>query len=84
MDRLEFIFTGPDRSFFYVIRTFNVDQLDVIYTGPDRLFTAPSGLFKWAIAKIDRECFKESFIYNTFSRFATFSDLSPRLVIISL
>ena len=32
----------------------------------------PSGLFKWTIAKIDRECFKESFIDNTFSRFRCF------------
>ena len=60
------------------------NQSYVIYTGPNRSFTAPFGLFKWAIAKIDRECFKESFIDNTSSRFAAFSDLSPRLVIISL
>ena len=64
-------------SFYYAIRTFNVDQLNVIYTGPNRSFTASSGLLKWATAKIDRECFKEIFIDNTFSRFATFSDLSP-------
>ena len=42
----------------------------------------PSGLFKWAIVKIDRECFKENFIDNTFSKFADLSDLSLQLVII--
>ena len=71
-------------SFYCAIWAFNVDKLYVIYTRLDRSFTAPSGLFKWAIAEIDRECFKESFIDNTFSRFAAFSDLSLRLVIISL
>ena len=30
---------------------------------------------------IDRECFEESFIDNTSSRFAVFSDLSPQLVV---
>ena len=84
MDRLDVIYTWPDRSFYCSLRAFNVDQLNVIYTGPDKSFTASSGLFKWANAKIDRECFKESFIDNTSSRFTTFSDLSPRLVIISL
>ena len=69
-------------SFYCAIQAFNVDRLDVIYTGSDRSFTTPSGLFKWAIAKIDRKCFKESFIDNTFSKFAAFSNLSPRLVII--
>ena len=84
MDQLDVVFTGPDRSFYCVIRDFNVDKLDVIYTGLDMSFTVPFGLFKWTIAKIDREYFKENFIDNTSSRFAVFSDLSPRLVIISL
>ena len=84
MDRLYIVYTGPDRSFYCAIRAFNVDQLDVIYTGPDRSFTAPSGLFKWAIAKIDRECFKESFIDHTSSKFAALSNLSPRLDNISV
>ena len=84
VDQLDVIYTRLDRSFYCAIQAFNVDQLDVIYTGPDRSFSAPFGLFKWTIAKIDRECFKESFIDNTSSRLRTFSDLSPRLVIISL
>ena len=84
MDRLDVVYTGPDRSFYCAIRAFNVDRLDVTYTGLDKSFFTPSGLFQWAIAKIDRECFKENFIDNTSSRFAAFSDLSLRLVIISL
>ena len=83
-DQLEVIHAGLDRSFYCAIRAFEFDQLEVIYNRPDRSFIAPSRIFKWAIAKIDRECFKESFIDNTSSRFVAFSDLSPQLVIISL
>ena len=60
-----------------------MNQLGINHTRPDKALTIP-GLCKWAIAKIDRECFKGSFIYNTSSRFTTFSNLSPELVIISL
>ena len=84
MDRLDVVYTGPDKSFYCAIRAFNVNQLDVVYTGPNRSFYWAIRAFKWAIANIDRECFKESFIDNTPSRFAAFSDLSLQLVIISL
>ena len=63
---------------------FEVDRLVVVYTGPDRSFYCVIQAFKWVIAKIDRKCFKESCIDNTSSRFVAFSNLSLRLVIISL
>ena len=38
IDRLDVIYTGPDRSFTAPSRIFYIDQLDVIYTEPNRSF----------------------------------------------
>ena len=83
MDRLDIVYTELNRSVTAPSGLLS-GPVRCFYTGPDRSFTASSGLFQWAIAKIDRECFKENFIDNASSRFTAFSNLSPRMVIISL
>ena len=48
IDRLDVIYTGPDRSFIApsgLFFFFDIDRLDVIYTEPDMSFIASSELF---------------------------------------
>ena len=53
-------YTGPDRSFYYVIRAFNVDQLDVIYTGSDVL--RHSGFFSGLLQRLIENALKKALL----------------------
>ena len=70
----------PSRLFFFYL-----DRLDVIYTGPDRSFIAPSRLiFSGLLQRLIENILKEALLIMPPLGFAAFSNLSPRLVIMTL